>query len=69
MKQIGDIKFYDVQEIAKAFDMTPQSIRKFLREGRIKARKHGTRWYVTEEAMREYLLGYDNVPNKEVPEK
>jgi len=67
MKQIGDIKFYDVQEIAKIFDMTPQSIRKFLKEGRIKARKVGTRWYVTEEAMREYLLGIDNekAANKE----
>ncbi len=60
MKQIGDIKFYDVQEIAKAFDMTPQSIRRFLREGRIKARKFGTRWYVTEEAIRDYLMGVDN---------
>ena len=65
MKQIGDIKFYDVQEIAKAFDMTPQSVRKFIREGRIKGRKVGTRWYVTEEAIREYLLGYDNGPKKE----
>ena len=64
MKQLGDITFYDVQEIAKAFDMTPQSIRKFLKEGRIKARKFGTRWYVTEEAMREYLLGIDNDNNK-----
>ena len=60
MKQFGDIKFYDVQEIAKIFDMTPQSIRKFFKEGTIKARKVGTRWYVTEEAMREYLLGIDN---------
>jgi len=57
MKQIGDIKFYDVQEIAKIFDMTPQSIRKFLKEGRIKGRKVGTRWYVTEEAIRDYLMG------------
>ena len=65
MKQIGDIKFYDVQEIAKIFDMTPQSIRKFFKEGRIKARKFGTRWYVTEEAMREYLLGYDNEQKKD----
>lgn len=65
MKQIGDIKFYDVQEIARIFDMTPQSIRKFIREGRIKGRKVGTRWYVTEEAIREYLLGYDNEPKKE----
>ena len=74
MIEIGNIKAYDVQEIAKMFDMTPQSIRRFLREGRIKARKFGTRWYVTEEAMREYLLGHDNEPkkegtNKEVPEK
>ena len=65
MIKIGNIKAYDVQEIAKAFDMTPQSIRKFIREGRIKGRKVGTRWYVTEEAMREYLLGYDNEPKKE----
>ncbi len=57
MKQFGDIKFYDVQEIARIFDMTPQSIRKFIREGRIKGRKVGTRWYVTEEAIREFLLG------------
>lgn len=65
MIEIGDIKAYDVQEIAKFFDMTPQSIRKFIREGRIKGRKVGTRWYVTEEAIREYLLGYDNEPKKE----
>ena len=65
MIEIGDIKVYDVQEIAKMFDMTPQSIRKFIREGRIKGRKVGTRWYVTEEAIREYLLGYDNGPKKE----
>ena len=57
MKRFGDIKLYDVQEIAKAFDMTPQSVRKYLKEGRIKARKVGTRWYATEEAIREFLLG------------
>ena len=60
MIEIGDIKAYDVQEIAKMFDMTPQSIRKFIREGRIKGRKVGTRWYVTEEAIRDYLMGVDN---------
>lgn len=60
MIQIGDIKAYDVQEIAKLFDMTPQSVRKFIREGRIKGRKVGTRWYVTEEAIRDYLMGVDN---------
>ena len=65
MKRFGDIKLYDVQEIARIFDMTPQSVRKYFKEGRIKARKVGTRWYVTEEAIRDYLLGYDNEPKKE----
>jgi len=60
MIEIGDIKAYDVQEIAKMFDMTPQSIRRFIREGRMKGRKVGTRWYVTEEAIRDYLMGVDN---------
>jgi len=60
MIKIGDIKAYDVQELAKLFDMTPQSVRKFIREGRIKGRKVGTRWYVTEEAIRDYLMGVDN---------
>ena len=57
MKRFGDIKLYDVQEIARIFDMTPQSVRKYFKEGRIKARKVGTRWYVTEEAIREFLMG------------
>ena len=56
MKQLGDITFYDVQEIAKAFDMTPQSIRKFLKEGRIQAVKFGGKWVITEEAMKNFLL-------------
>ena len=60
MKRFGDIKLYDVQEIARIFDMTPQSVRKYFKEGRIKARKVGTRWYVTEEAIRDYLMGVDN---------
>lgn len=64
MRQLGDIRAYDVQEIAKIFDMTPQSIRKFLKEGRIKGRKFGTRWYVTEEAMRNFLMGEDNDSKK-----
>lgn len=69
MKQLGDIKFYDVQEIAEIFDMTPQSIRKFFNQGKIQARKFGTRWYVTEEAMRAYLLGYDKVEEEQEPEE
>jgi excisionase family DNA binding protein len=53
---MGDIKAYDVYEIAKLFDVTPQSVRKYLKQGKIKANKFGTKWYITEEAMRDFLM-------------
>lgn len=59
MITMGDIKAYDVYEIAKLFDVTPQSVRKYLKDGRIQANKFGTKWYITEEAMRNFLLNKD----------
>jgi excisionase family DNA binding protein len=56
MITMGDIKAYDVYEIAKLFDVTPQSVRKYLKQGKIKANKFGTKWYITEEAMRDFLM-------------
>lgn len=57
MKRLGDIKFYDVAEISRLFDLTPQTVRRFFKDGRIRAQKFGSKWYVTEEAMREFLMG------------
>lgn len=56
MITMGDVKAYDVYEISKLFSVTPQSVRKYLKQGRIKANKFGTKWYITEEAMRDFLL-------------
>ena len=56
MIEMGDIKAYDVYEISKAFDITPQSVRKYLKGGKIKAKKFGTKWYITEEAMKDFLM-------------
>lgn len=56
MITMGDIKAYDVYEIAQLFNMTPQSVRKYLKSGKIQANKFGTKWYITEEAMRDFLM-------------
>lgn len=53
------IKVYTVQELSQLLALTPQSVRRFLKEGRIAARKVGTKWLVTEEALRDYLRGDD----------
>jgi excisionase family DNA binding protein len=60
---MGDIKAFDVYEISKLFNITPQSVRKYLKEGRIKANKFGTKWYITEDAMRYFLT------NREIKKK
>ena len=51
------IKVYNVAELSDILRLTPQSVRRFIKEGRIRAQKVGTRWLVTEEALRLFLEG------------
>lgn len=49
------IKIYTVPELSKLLRITPQTVRKYLKEGRIKGKKVGTKWLVTEEAIKDFL--------------
>lgn len=51
------ITIYTVPELCDLLQMTPQSVRKYLNEGRIKGAKAGGKWLVDEEALREFLKG------------
>ena len=62
MIKMGDTNAFTLYEISKMFDVTPQTLRKYLKEGRIQAVKFGGKWVITEEAMRNFLL------NKETQE-
>lgn len=53
--QVGDMKLYDVEELAEMLDVGLPTIRKYLREGRLKGTKPAKRWYVSEEALKEYF--------------
>lgn len=48
-------KTYGTQEIADALDMHVNSIRRNLQQERIRGRKIGNEWVVTESALREWL--------------
>lgn len=50
-----DLRTYTVPEIVKLFRLNPQSVRTYLKEGRLKGHKVGTRWLVTEESIRDFL--------------
>lgn len=54
---LEDIKIYTIPELTEILRLTPQSVRKQLKEGKLKGRKVGTKWLVTEDAVIEYLRG------------
>ena len=56
MIKMGDTNAFTLYEISKMFNVTPQTLRKYLKEGRIQAVKFGGKWVITEEAMKNFLL-------------
>jgi excisionase family DNA binding protein len=54
-KQVGKLTLYSVDDLHKQLGLSKMTIRAYLREGKIRARKLGVQWYVTEEALREYF--------------
>lgn len=54
-KQIGSLTLYSVDDLHEKLGLSKMTIRVYLREGKIRARKLGVQWYVTEEALREYF--------------
>ncbi len=54
-KKIGQLTLYSIDDLHKILGISKMTLRAYLREGRIRGRKLGVSWFVTEEAMREYF--------------
>lgn len=54
-KQIGSLTLYSIDDLHEQLGISKMTLRAYLREGRIRGRKLGVQWYVTEEAIREYF--------------
>jgi excisionase family DNA binding protein len=52
---IEGIKFYNVPETAKALRVTPQTIRAWIKQGRIKSQRIGRPILITENNLKEFL--------------
>jgi excisionase family DNA binding protein len=55
--QFGNLTLFGVEEIAKKFSLNPVTVRRLFKTGKLRGRKIGKRWYLTEEALREYFEG------------
>jgi excisionase family DNA binding protein len=53
--EIEGIKFYNIPEIAEALHVTPQTIRAWIKNGRIKAQRIGRPILITENNIKEFL--------------
>lgn len=52
---IEGIKFYTIQDAAEALKVTPQTIRAWIKQGRIKGQRIGRPILITESNIREFL--------------
>jgi excisionase family DNA binding protein len=52
---IEGIKFYTIQETASALRVTPQTVRTWIKRGRIKSQRIGRPILITESNLREFL--------------
>jgi excisionase family DNA binding protein len=53
--EIEGIKFYTIPETAEALKVTPQTIRAYIKKGRMKAQRIGRPILITETNLKEFL--------------
>jgi excisionase family DNA binding protein len=53
--EIEGIKFYTIPETASALKVTPQTVRTWIKKGRIKSQRIGRPILITENNLREFL--------------
>ena len=60
-RKIGDLVFFELPELAEKLGCHINTLRRYLRQGRIKGRKIGAKWLVSEDALREYFCPPEDV--------
>ena len=55
MIAIINTKLYSVEDLVDLLKLSDRTVRAYLREGKIKARKIGLRWRVTEANLKKFL--------------
>ena len=52
---IEGIKFYTIPEAAKALNVTPQTVRAYIKQGKLKGQRIGRPILITENNLKEFL--------------
>ena len=63
-RKIGSLTLYSVDDLHELLGISKMTLRTYLREGKLKGRKMGVQWFVTEEAIRDYFNQEQDPPSK-----
>jgi hypothetical protein len=55
------MQIYDAPQLADMLKVSEKAFRSYLISGRLKGRKVGKRWFVHEDAVREFLMNTEPV--------
>jgi len=55
MTEIGDLKLFSIKEASALLGFQYESLRRYVKEGKIKARKLGVRYLISEDSLKDYF--------------
>lgn len=58
------MQVYNLKEVVKILELNIQTIRQYIKEGKLKASKIGTHYMVTDEAIKEFLKANEVKPKQ-----
>lgn len=58
------MQVYNLKEVVKLLGLNIQTIRRYIKEGKLKASKIGTHYMVTDEAIKEFLKANEVKPKQ-----
>jgi excisionase family DNA binding protein len=56
---IGNIRLFSLDDLSEALGVTTTTLRGYISKGKLKARKMGGKFFVSEDALREYFTTID----------
>ena len=51
------VKTYTVEEVSKQLDISPRTVREYIRKGKLKAVKIGNKYIISEDNYRRFVNG------------
>lgn len=54
-RKIGSLVLFDVLELSKKLNITPTTIRSYMKSGRLQGRKVGGKWFISEDSLKDFF--------------